>query len=163
MNYHSRRSGENKLLGHAEERPIQLPGSQRPAEMAISFNAGVKVIDHAAAVRTAAMPAQSNARVQDQKKFQVRNRAGICASLRTSCQERKQRERAWLVLVAAGKIDLRAPAPCGVTMYGRIPTANLPSTTGRTSRAYSQAWITRPDFGPAFHVATYECLAECPS
>src|ERR1700704_4495365 len=63
--------------------------------------------------------------------------------LRTSCQERRsESERGWSWLPPE-RYSSAEPAPCGVTINGRMPTATCPSTTGRTSRAYSQAWITR--------------------
>src|SRR5712671_2611124 len=63
--------------------------------------------------------------------------------LRTSCQERRsESERGWSWLPPE-RYSSAVPAPCGVTINGRMPTATCPSTTGRTSRAYSQAWITR--------------------
>src|ERR1041384_8862186 len=63
--------------------------------------------------------------------------------LRTSCHERsRESERGWSWL-SPERYSSAEPAPCGVTINGRMPTATCPSTTGRTSRAYSHAWITR--------------------
>src|SRR5262249_42453066 len=63
--------------------------------------------------------------------------------LRTSCQERSSESDCGWPDCLPERYTSAAPAPCGVTIYGRIPTATCPSATGSTSRTCSQAWITR--------------------
>src|ERR1700742_2681368 len=77
--------------------------------------------------------------------------------LRTSCHERKREsERGWSCFPPE-RYSSAVPAPCGVTMYGRMPTATWPSTTFNTSRAYSQAWITRQSLARGPGAAVPSC------
>src|SRR5262249_46726066 len=63
--------------------------------------------------------------------------------LRTSCQARSRESVGGGSWRFPARYNSALPPPWGVTINGLMPAETWPSTTGSTSRARSQAWITR--------------------
>src|SRR5258708_6540921 len=123
--------------------PIQLPCSHKLAEMAISSMGARKSYATQEQLRTPAMPAAKQWACTTSEEVSGAQSSSDLRQLRTSCQERNRESDRGCSWFLPARYSPAVPAPCGVTMYGRMPAATCPSTTGSTSRAYSHAWSTR--------------------